>query len=154
MNRTVRSREEMQQLAESLGRLLQGGDVVALSGPLGAGKTTFVGGLARGVGIFPEYPVTSPTFVYAHIYEGKMRLHHLDLFRIEDPSVLHELGITDLLGGEGASVVEWFEKFPETWTGEMVFVTIAFLEGDTRTLSAEGRGDRGKKLVADWDKTA
>ena len=96
-----------EEAGERLGRRLRPGDVVLLKGELGAGKTTFVRGVARGTG--SSAPVASPTFQLVRIYPGRVKLAHVDLYRVEDLSELRDLGL-DELAGDGAVVVEWGDR--------------------------------------------
>jgi tRNA threonylcarbamoyladenosine biosynthesis protein TsaE len=94
------------------GRDLLPGTVIALVGPLGAGKTQFVKGLAAGIGA--PAPVTSPTFTLIHEYTGgRLPIYHFDFFRIEDRQSAERLGLDEYFFGDGISVVEWADKFPE-----------------------------------------
>ncbi|MCS7216503.1 MAG: tRNA (adenosine(37)-N6)-threonylcarbamoyltransferase complex ATPase subunit type 1 TsaE [Candidatus Bipolaricaulota bacterium] len=105
------SAEETMALAAELARRLRDGDVVALVGPLGTGKTTFVKGLARGL-LIPE-EVLSPSFLLARTYRGLKDLHHLDLYRVRSPRELAEVGLDALLPPEaGVTAVEWADRFP------------------------------------------
>ncbi|HHY59695.1 MAG TPA: tRNA (adenosine(37)-N6)-threonylcarbamoyltransferase complex ATPase subunit type 1 TsaE [Clostridia bacterium] len=100
---------ETQNLGRLLGQLLQPGDVLVVSGDLGAGKTTFVQGLATGLGI--QAPVTSPTFTIIHEYEGpRCPFYHIDAYRLEDPREVEELGLEEYLHGNGIAAVEWAEN--------------------------------------------
>lgn len=119
---------------------------MALCGPLGVGKTVLVGGIARGMRIDSGYPVTSPTFVFAHIYEGKVLLYHIDLYRVEKESELPGIGLDDMLGGEGVAVVEWFDRFPQIWPGDRLQVEMDFGNESKRKITIEGRGPRGSAL--------
>jgi tRNA threonylcarbamoyladenosine biosynthesis protein TsaE len=101
------SAEATEALAEKLAAHLRGGDVITLEAPLGGGKTTFVRGLARGLGA-DEGEVSSPTFVIWQIYEGgRLRLHHLDAYRLQSESEVEEIGIPELLAGSEVVVIEW-----------------------------------------------
>lgn len=103
------TREAGRQLAASL----RGGEVLSLEGPLGAGKTTFVKGLAEGLGCRPE-EVSSPTFTLVHEYpDGRLPFVHLDLYRLDDPQELAALGFDDLLTGQTIAAIEWGDKFPD-----------------------------------------
>ena len=103
------TREAGRQLAASL----RGGEVLSLEGPLGAGKTTFVKGLAEGLGCCPGV-VSSPTFTLVHEYpNGRLPFVHLDLYRLDDPQELAALGFDDLLTGQTIAAIEWGDKFPE-----------------------------------------
>ncbi len=106
------SEEETMALAEKLVAHLSPGDIVVLTGPLGAGKTAFVRGLARGLGI-DEETVNSPSFAIVNEYPGKNPMYHFDLYRIGDPEELREIGWYDYLGRPGLVVVEWGEKAGE-----------------------------------------
>jgi tRNA threonylcarbamoyladenosine biosynthesis protein TsaE len=104
----ARSPEETYELGRALGKKLKDGDTVALYGGLGAGKTVFTKGIAAGLDICGE--VTSPTFTLLKEYEGRLALHHFDLYRIEEEEELIETGFYDYLGGEGVCVIEWADK--------------------------------------------
>jgi tRNA threonylcarbamoyladenosine biosynthesis protein TsaE len=100
---------ETEALGECLGRAAERGLVIALSGELGAGKTRLVGGLARGLGITAR--VHSPTFTLVNEYGGgRLRLFHLDLYRLETPAQIRSAGLEEFLQPEGVTVVEWAEK--------------------------------------------
>jgi len=96
-------------VAESLASTFRGGEVVLLSGELGAGKTAFVRGLARGLGADPE-EVSSPTFVLLTAYPGRLTLHHADLYRLRGDGDEAELGLEELPGPAGVLAVEWAER--------------------------------------------
>jgi tRNA threonylcarbamoyladenosine biosynthesis protein TsaE len=98
---------ETEAAGERLGKRLKTGDLVLLTGELGAGKTTFVRGVARGTA--SESPVASPTFQLVRVYPGRVQLAHIDLYRIETPSELGDLGLDELLD-QGAVVVEWGDR--------------------------------------------
>ena len=106
------SEAETSAVGESLGRTLHAGDVVLLYGDLGAGKTAFVRGLARGMGANPE-DVSSPTFTLVQEYAGPaLTLFHVDLYRLE-PAEIDDLGLEDLVAGDGIVAIEWAER----WNG-------------------------------------
>jgi tRNA threonylcarbamoyladenosine biosynthesis protein TsaE len=136
---------DTQAIAERLGRLLAAGDVLALIGPLGAGKTTFVQGLARGVGVPPDRHVASPTFALVNEHPGRVRS---DLYRIEDARELLELGLTDAFD-RAAVVIEWLDRFPDAAPADRLEIAIAFAPGagDTRTLTFTPAGSRAAALV-------
>jgi tRNA threonylcarbamoyladenosine biosynthesis protein TsaE len=122
---------------EALGRGLKAGDLVLLYGELGAGKTTLVRGLARGVGYRGR--VTSPTFALAHVYRGRrLTLHHLDLYRLHDGDV-GELGLDELLADpRGAVVVEWPQAAP-SWPRRRVEVRLAHAKAGRRIQVRDAR---------------
>ena len=105
------SEPETAAVGESLGETLRGGDVVLLYGDLGAGKTAFVRGLARGTGGNPD-EVSSPTFTLIQEYAGpRLNLFHVDLYRL-DPAEIDDLGLEDLISGNGVVAIEWAERWP------------------------------------------
>jgi len=127
---TSRTAAETETLGENLGRALRAGDVVLLYGELGAGKTTFVRGLARGAGFRGR--VSSPTFALAHAYRGKrLTLHHLDLYRLAEGET-EEVGLSDLLADpRGAVVVEWPQAVPR-WPKRRVEVRLSHAKSGRR----------------------
>ena len=112
MNRQILSThmEKTVQLGKRLGKLLQGGEVLGLVGDLGAGKTTFVKGIAEGLGVSQKHPVNSPSFVLVREYEGRLPLYHFDAHRLTGEGDLlrleQEIGIEEYLFGKGVSVLE------------------------------------------------
>lgn len=103
----TRSADETRAIGAALGESLKEGDIVALTGSLGAGKTVFAKGIAQGLGITEE--VASPTFTLQKTYEGAFTLHHFDLYRIEEEEELYHIGFYDTLG-TGICVIEWAER--------------------------------------------
>ena len=110
---TTQGEGETARVAEAMAATFRGGEVVLLSGELGAGKTVFVKGLARGLGVDPR-EVQSPTFVLLTRYPGgRLTLHHADLYRLRGDGDERELGLEELPGGEGVLAVEWAERLEE-----------------------------------------
>lgn len=105
----TRSAAETEEAAARIGGRFRGGEVVLLSGELGAGKTAFVRGLARGLGVDPG-EVASPTFVLLTAYPGPLTLHHADLYRLDARGADRELGLEELPGPRGVLAVEWAER--------------------------------------------
>lgn len=108
---TLASADETIAFGRRVGTLLQSGSVVALEGPLGAGKTTFVKGIAESLQI--AEPITSPTFTIVSEYLGSLPLYHIDLYRIGSSEEIELLGLEELIYGRGVTVVEWADKAPE-----------------------------------------
>ena len=119
---------ETEAFGERVGKRMQAGDMVLLTGELGAGKTTFVRGVARGIG--SSAPVASPTFQLVRVYPGRVQLAHVDLYRIETTSELAGLGLDELLD-EGAVVVEWGDRIDAP---KAALVHLEHLEGDRRVI--------------------
>jgi tRNA threonylcarbamoyladenosine biosynthesis protein TsaE len=107
------SESETLALAADFAATLRPGDVVALRGPLGAGKTLFSRGVARALGY--EGPVSSPSYALVNEYDGRVPVYHMDLYRLAPGSDWEEIGLAHYLGGEGICLVEWPERFPQGW---------------------------------------
>lgn len=120
-------------MGERLGATLAAGDVVALTGELGAGKTCFVQGLARGLGV--QVRATSPTFVLINEYRGRLPVHHVDAYRTGSATELIDLGLLDLFGGDGVTVVEWAERAAPLLPARAVHVHIDGLGDEPRTIT-------------------
>lgn len=136
----------MQEIGERLGRALVAGDVIALSGPLGAGKTTFVQGMARGTGVPPGRHVASPTFALVNEHPGRVPLVHADLYRIADPRELDELGLSDAFD-RAAVAIEWLDRFPDAAPPERLEIEIEIAEDGTRVLKVRPVGARAAALA-------
>ena len=130
---------ETEALGETLARRLGPGDVVAYRGDLGAGKTAFTRGLARGLGCTGR--VTSPTFTVVNEYEGRLPLFHFDLYRLEGEDALYDIGWEDYLDQGGVCAVEWSERAEAALPRETVWVSIRRCaeSGDWRRITIEGR---------------
>lgn len=120
------SPEATEALGRSLGSRLRPGDVVALVGPLGVGKTVLAKGIALGAGASGY--MASPSFVVIREYSGPITVFHADLYRIERPAEIDHLGLEDLAGGEGILMIEWADRFPGLLPRDHVEVRCAFGE--------------------------
>lgn len=133
------SPEETIALAEAIGRLLRKGDVIAYTGDLGAGKTTFTRGIARGMGLPDE--VHSPTFALVNEYLGKpgtTPLYHFDMYRITLPEALESTGFYDYPLSDSVFAIEWSENIPYALPEQCLRIGIAYGAGDTRIITIEG----------------
>ena len=134
--RDTRSQEDTERLAAALAATLGPGDVLLLSGPLGAGKTAFVRGLARGLGIDPD-EVSSPTFTLVHEYRGgRLRLFHADLYRLGTAGA-EDLGLDELGVRDGVLAIEWPDRLGHALRGA-IEVTIEVVDETTRRLAVRG----------------
>lgn len=129
------SEAETSAAGEHLGRRLATGDVVLLYGDLGAGKTAFVRGLARGLGASPD-AVSSPTFTLVQEYSGRVKLHHVDLYRLQ-PTEVGDLGLDELSEGDAVVAVEWAERWVDAPERAWV-VRIAHAGEGVREISIDG----------------
>ncbi len=133
---TTHSAEETLVLGRRLAATLRKGDVLALAGDLGAGKTQLVKGIAAGLGIAQE--VTSPTFTLIHEYPGgKVPLYHIDLYRLDSPGEALKIGLDEYLGGNGVAIIEWADKFAELIPAHSRWIRFRAYDGDTRKIEGD-----------------
>lgn len=137
---TTTSAEETQQLAEALAGLVRAGDIVVLAGEMGAGKTAFAQGFARGLGI--TEPVTSPTFTIVREYGGgRLAMHHLDVYRLSHLSEVVDLGVGEMLDEDAVMLVEWGDAVLPALGDHYLEVRLTFGDGDDqRTVEVSSRG--------------
>ena len=119
--------EETRDLASLLIKVFQAGDVVVLSGDLGAGKTAFTQGLGLALGV--EHPITSPTFTLANRYEGELILNHLDVYRLENFQEVEELGLSELIDANSLTVIEWGDVISSVLIEGYLEITLSLGEG-------------------------
>ncbi len=145
---STRSARATVALGVRLGRLLAPGDVIALVGELGAGKTQLVRGVCRGAGV-PDEQVASPTFAIVASYRGRIPVHHADLYRVADEDELYATGFPELLGGDSAVLVEWADRVPSALPRERLEVRLAHDDEapSVRHLTIVGRGRRHAGLA-------
>ena len=134
------------RLGRAVAACAKPGDLICLRGDLGAGKTTFVQGLAEGLAVTD--PVTSPSFTLVHEHQGRLKLYHLDLYRL-GPADLGDIGVEELLDGEAVVAVEWSERMPPGLCHEGLVIEVQFEEGDVdaRRFHLRGRGPRVRRLL-------
>lgn len=138
--------EGTQRLGQLLGETAEEGDILALDGPLGAGKTSLTQGLAAGLGVPGR--VLSPTFAMVLVHDGgRLPLVHADLYRVGDPSELEELGWDEHVRGGGVVAVEWAGRFPGALPDDHLSVALDGL-GDSRRVTLTPRGPRGARWAA------
>ncbi len=141
------SPEQTIEVGRKLGGLLKAGDVVALMGELGAGKTCLIKGLAAGLGAAEPQEVTSPSFIILKEYRGTFPLYHIDLFRLDRPEEVTALDLEEFIYGDGVCAIEWADKFPQILPPARLEVLLK-VEGDTtRTIELVGHGAGFGELV-------
>lgn len=148
VRKITRSSSATRALGARLGRLLRPGDVVALEGELGAGKTQLVRGACDGAEV-PPAEVSSPSFAIVATYRGRIPVHHADLYRIADEDELYATGFGDLVGGEGALLVEWADRIPGALPPERLTIRLAHVPArpSVRRVEIEGAGARHAALA-------
>jgi tRNA threonylcarbamoyladenosine biosynthesis protein TsaE len=134
--------EQTKDFAMRLAALLKEGDVIALEGDLGAGKTTFTKGLAEGLGITRN--VNSPTFTIIKEYQGRLPLYHMDVYRVEDS--FEDLGFEEYFEGNGVTVVEWAHLIEAQLPEELLLLQLFLEENGARRIVAEPRGERYEEM--------
>lgn len=137
--------EQTRRLGRLLGELLQEGDVIALYGDLGSGKTCLIQGIAIGAGVKERY-ITSPTFIMINEYRGRTPFYHIDLYRIT-PSEIEGLGLRDYIYSEGVTVIEWADRAGDELPEERLSVYLKITGRRTREIRFEGKGERYISLI-------
>ena len=140
------SPEETMDTAASLAEFLQPGDLITLEGDLGAGKTTFTKGLAKGLHI--KRIVKSPTFTIIREYQGRLPLYHMDVYRLEDSQ--EDLGFDEYFEGDGVTVVEWAHIIEDFLPSDRLDITIRRINDDERELTMEPKGERFNRLCEEF----
>lgn len=138
---------ETEQVGAIIGALLQPGDFLALRGELGSGKTRFARGVATGLGVGADIPVTSPTYALLNIYQGRMPLYHFDLYRLSGEDEVVELGFAEYFSGDGISLVEWPERLVEELPSERLEIAFSYSGETRRRIEVTPVSDRFKKVV-------
>ena len=146
-NLTLASRAKMEALGRAIGRLLKGGEVLALIGTLGAGKTTLVRGIATGLGV-PSHSPSSPTFVLAQEYQGRVPLIHIDLYRLKDWIEADSSGLSDCFAQKAVVAIEWADRFPAWLPLDRLEIRLAHHDPTTRDVTLMATGPASCLLLA------
>jgi len=142
----VTTADETKAWGRRLGRILRVGDVVGLVGPLGAGKTTLTQGIAEGMQISAQRHVASPTFALVNEHPGRVPLLHADLYRVNSPAEIAELGLDEAFD-RTAAVIEWIDRIPAAAPVDHLRVTIAVTAEGARELTLEAGGPAAERIV-------
>ncbi|MFH0728492.1 MAG: tRNA (adenosine(37)-N6)-threonylcarbamoyltransferase complex ATPase subunit type 1 TsaE [Pseudomonadota bacterium] len=134
-------------LGRKIGKALSTGMVITLTGDLGSGKTAFVQGLARGLGVPDDYYITSPTYTIINEYPGRYPLFHLDLYRISDARSVEDIGLLDLLHLENVVAIEWPEIILPELPRDFIALHFEILNRTTRKISIYTYGLNGKSVI-------
>lgn len=140
--------DQLSELAKALAPLVLPRDVVTLTGPLGAGKTTFSQQLGRALGADPD-EISSPTFVLLQIYQARLPIYHFDLYRLHSSAELESIGAEDYFWGDGCSLVEWPEVAKDSLPPNQLAVTLDYASSpERRVIKLEGKGSWTERLTA------
>jgi tRNA threonylcarbamoyladenosine biosynthesis protein TsaE len=126
------------RMGRIIGETLGEGAIVALVGELGAGKTSLTQGIARGLDVGEDYPITSPTFTLINEYPGRLKLVHLDVYRLSGSADLPDLGYEEYIFGKGVTVIEWAEKIQDVLPDKTIFITMTYLDQTRRRIEISG----------------
>lgn len=147
MKKTIHtnSAEETMAFGEKLGKMLKQGDVLALFGDLGAGKTTFTKGLARGMNLTDD--IHSPTFTLIHEHPGKIPLYHVDLYRLNSEAEVEMIGIEEYIFGNGVTIIEWADRMKSMLPDYRLDIDFK-MQGDTkREMTLEAESPEIQKII-------
>jgi tRNA threonylcarbamoyladenosine biosynthesis protein TsaE len=139
--------EETRLLGQSCGQCLSRPAVILLVGDLGSGKTVFVQGLARGLAVPAEYYITSPSFTIINHYPGRLPLYHIDLYRLNADLDPEDLGLTEILHGDGVAAVEWADRLPPDSAADRLEIQFEIGANDLRTLHIQAYGQEASSLL-------
>ena len=138
--------KEMEEFGEKLGSILKPGDIISLTGDLGAGKTTLTKSIGKGLGV--EDYITSPTFTLINEYKGRINLYHFDVYRLEGSMDLYDLGFEEYIYSDGISIIEWGDKIEEALPKERINIRIEKdTELDERIIYIYGEGERFEQFI-------
>lgn len=142
------SRQHTDRLGQVIGRVLRGGETIALYGPLGAGKTALVRGIAQGLGA-SSMAVTSPTFVVIHEYDqGRLPLAHVDLYRIRSPRELESTGLVEYFSGQTVTAIEWADKGLAALPQDRIEITLNHRAARSRMIQVRAAGPKSGEVLA------
>jgi len=135
------------RIGKRIGAFLQPGDVVALVGDLGTGKTHLIKGLAAGVGVKKTAYLASPSFTLINEYPGKIPFCHLDLYRLETEEETRDTGVEEILQGGGVTAIEWADKIPSLLPRELLWIHLRAVGENRRSVEITGKGIRYETML-------
>jgi tRNA threonylcarbamoyladenosine biosynthesis protein TsaE len=141
--------EETQSLGETIGKKINDKIVIALTGELGSGKTSFVQGLAKGVEVPGKFYITSPTYSIIHEYPGRIPLFHIDLYRLTDEEYINEIGLYEILDRFGVFAIEWPDLVLNEFSARYLSVNLEITGDDTRKIRITAHGEDAAGLITD-----
>jgi len=141
------SLQQTERLGHAIGRVLCGGETIALYGSLGSGKTALVRGIAVGLGVSPM-DISSPTFVMIHEYQGRLPLAHVDLYRIRSPEELESTGLAAYFSGQTVTAIEWADKGLVAMPRDRIEITLQHRAARSRAIELSAKGPRSNDVLA------
>ena len=150
----TKSATETIELGKRIGKLLQAGNVVALIGRLGSGKTTLTQGLARGLGVKGKDYVTSPSFTLIKEHKGRIPIYHIDLYRIDNIKEIFNLGYEEYFYGEGVTIIEWADKIRKLLPREVLIINLEIIGENRRKIDILPKGKHYQIIVKTLMRTA
>jgi tRNA threonylcarbamoyladenosine biosynthesis protein TsaE len=142
------SHRHTDRLGQAIGRALRGGETIALYGPLGAGKTALVRGIAQGLGASPA-AISSPTFVMIHEYDqGRLPLAHVDLYRIRSPRELESIGLSEYFSGQTVTAIEWADKGLAALPQDRIEITLNHRAAQSRAIQFRATGPKSDEVIS------
>ncbi len=146
-NLVLSSRSETESLGRAIGNVLEGGEVLALIGELGAGKTALIRGIAEGLQA-PPFSVSSPTFVLIHEYRARLPLIHVDLYRLRTDAEFESIGLSDYFAGQTVTAIEWADRFLALLPEDRLEIHLSHRSPATRRVRLTGHGPQSLSLMA------
>ena len=143
----TQSATETVQIGKRIGKLLRAGDVIALFGELGSGKTHLVKGLAAGIEVKRSHRIASPSFTFIHEYQGRIPFFHVDLFRLTTEEEAMDLGLEEYFVRGGATAIEWADRIPNLLPKELIWISLRSLGEQARVIRLRGKGKRYEEWV-------
>lgn len=146
----INNAKETKDLGILLGKGLKGKEVIAMTGDLGAGKTTMTKSIAKGLEIKDH--ITSPTFTIVNEYEGRVKLYHFDVYRIGDIEEMYDLGFEEYIYSDAVSIIEWANLIEEILPEDKININITSLDEEKRIVTLSGEGEKFESLVRELKK--
>ncbi|HIJ55547.1 MAG TPA: tRNA (adenosine(37)-N6)-threonylcarbamoyltransferase complex ATPase subunit type 1 TsaE [Deltaproteobacteria bacterium] len=144
---TTHSAEETQNLGQRIGEHIQAGTVLALYGDLGSGKTVFVQGLGMGLNVPEDYTITSPTYTLINEYPGRIKLFHVDLYRIANPVEMEDTGLDDVFRNDASAAIEWADRLGEDLPENHIKIQFKINGTESRKIKFSAYGQSGVNLL-------
>jgi len=136
------------EFGKKIGEVLRDGDVVGLAGELGSGKTWLTKGITLGLGVESEAVVTSPSFTLVNVYEGRVPIYHMDVYRLTEASEFYSAGLDEYFYMGGVAIMEWADRWPELLPPHCLEVMIFIMTETTREIVLKGRSPRAIEIIS------